>query len=264
MNRKIIFMRPVSQKAAPLAVKFTKNPKSVMIDLTAPEFSGKATLFVKGDRLLSFEISPGRNLLDAGSIDAEKALCLIAAADKPLYYGSASGDTISCFSLLDEKKKQDRREPQKRAGTEPPRQAQGAKVLSDEDGEAKTLDEEKPEVRPFSEAPGFSGENFYASIKPQLDEIFVCYPEDNEPESVIPNSKWIRVDTKNSFYVIGITYNLDEPEFVCYGVAGTYDVKPPVEIADICSWVPADLSQKFGRGWWMIYQDASTGKTVLK
>ena len=38
MNRKIIFMRPVSQKAAPLAVKFTKNPKSVMIDLTAPEF----------------------------------------------------------------------------------------------------------------------------------------------------------------------------------------------------------------------------------
>lgn len=28
MNRKIIFMRPVSQKAAPLAVKFTKIRKA--------------------------------------------------------------------------------------------------------------------------------------------------------------------------------------------------------------------------------------------
>lgn len=264
MNRKIIIMRPVSQKAAPLAVKFTKNPKSVMIDLTIPELPCKAKLLLKSDKLLSFDLKPGRNLLDVGTVDAEKVLCLVASSDKPLFYGSASGNTISCFSLLDENKRQKQPETAAEKDTgksHPENDSKSAKVLSEK---AEPLLGEKMEIRPFSEAPGFSGENFYSSIKPQLDEMFVCYPRDEELENVIPNSKWIRVDTKSSFYVVGITYDLDEAEYVCYGVLGTYDVKPPLEIENLCSWVPADLSDKFGRGWWMIYQDAKSGKTVLK
>lgn len=270
MNRKIIILRSVASNVAPVAAKFTRNTRSTMLDVTLPDEATDATLLLKCDTLCHYSVVGGKNIIPLEDFDPDNALCLVVSRNKPLYYGSSGHGAISCFSLLDEYchlQKTDSDAPLPKE-TEPS-DAEQKITLPDEQTETNSdktdcgvLSNEN--VRPFSEPEAFDGQNFYQSIKPQLDEMFVCYPEDDEPADLIPNSKWIRVNTKNSFYVVGLVYDLDEVRYVCYGVSGTYKVKPPAEIADIVSWIPADLSQKFGDGFWMIFQDAATGKTVIK
>lgn len=227
-------------------------------------------MLLKCDTLCHYDVVGGKNIIPLNDFDPDKVLCLVIGKKRPLYYGSSGHGAISCFSLLDEYcnlQKNDLTAPLSKE--EAPSDTVRKTSVPDEPTETiytatdcDVLSNES--VRPFSESEAFDGQNFYQSIKPQLDEMFVCYPEDDEPADLIPNSKWIRVNTKNSFYVVGLVYELDEVRYVCYGVSGTYKVKPPAEIADMVSWIPADLSQKFGDGFWMIFQDASTGKTVIK
>ncbi|MDD4839598.1 MAG: hypothetical protein PHE93_02865 [Clostridia bacterium] len=115
----------------------------------------------------------------------------------------------------------------------------------------------------INEGISYEGENFYIAVKPQLDEMFECYPTEERLQELISNSKWVRVDCDDEYYVVGLIFDEnDKPEFICYGIPGTYPVKPPEEIADVCEWFPFDLENKFGDGFWLIYQNAMTGKCL--
>jgi hypothetical protein len=61
---------------------------------------------------------------------------------------------------------------------------------------------------------------------------------------------------------VGIIYDLDEPKYLSYGLSGEYNIAPPSEVADMCDWLPISLENQFDKGYWLIYQDAMTGKTV--
>lgn len=109
----------------------------------------------------------------------------------------------------------------------------------------------------------YDGTNFYQAIKPQIDELFVRYPAEPRLNAIVPNSKWVRVDTDaDDYYVVGVLFDLSLPIFVCYGVPGVRTVPPPEEIADAGVWLPLDSRNPDGEGFWMIYQSAADGKCI--
>ncbi len=117
---------------------------------------------------------------------------------------------------------------------------------------------DKAEATVFFGGIEFSGNNFYQAVKAQLDEMFVCYPLETRLIERIPNSKWIRVDCENEYYVVGLIYELDEVIYVCYGIPGSDKILPPDEIKDVSQFVDIDEDG----GVWMIFQDAKTGKCI--
>ncbi len=115
------------------------------------------------------------------------------------------------------------------------------------------------EAKVFSfDTVSFDGTNFYLSVKPQLDELFVCYPEEETLCNFVPNSRWVHIATEDGFYVVGIVKDMESVSYICYGVPGKMGVTPPDEIKDFCVWLPVFE----GEGYWIIYQDALTGKCL--
>ena len=117
------------------------------------------------------------------------------------------------------------------------------------------------EVGAFSlDTVRFDGTNFYLSVKPQLDEIFVCFPECEDLEDVVPNSKWAKIQVEDGFYVVGLILDGEVVRYISYGVPATKNSCPPSEIRDVAVWL--DDGKKEGNGYWVIYQDAMTGQCL--
>ena len=117
------------------------------------------------------------------------------------------------------------------------------------------------EVSAFSlDTVRFDGTNFYLSVKPQLDEIFVCFPECDDLEEVVPNSKWAKIQVEDGFYVVGLILDGEVVRYISYGVPATKNSCPPSEIRDVAVWL--DDGKKDGNGYWVIYQDAMTGQCL--
>lgn len=126
---------------------------------------------------------------------------------------------------------------------------------------SRTMAENKNEVGAFSlDTVRFDGTNFYLSVKPQLDEIFVCFPECDDLEGVVPNSKWAKIQVEDGFYVVGLIFDGEVVRYISYGVPATKNSCPPSEIRDVAVWL--DDGKKDGKGYWVIYQDAMTGQCL--
>ena len=125
----------------------------------------------------------------------------------------------------------------------------------------KTMAENEDEVGAFSlDTVRFDGTNFYLSVKPQLDEIFVCFPECDDLEEVVPNSKWAKIQVEDGFYVVGLILDGEVVRYISYGVPATKNSCPPSEIRDVAVWL--DDGKNEGKGYWVIYQDAMTGQCL--
>ncbi|MEG1529404.1 MAG: hypothetical protein RR405_03525 [Clostridia bacterium] len=115
----------------------------------------------------------------------------------------------------------------------------------------------------FDEGVRYDGKNFYLAVKPQIDEMFVCYPIEKKLTEAVPNSKWVHIDADDDFYVVGLLYDNEKPAFICYGIPGKYSIKPPSDLAEMCVWLPTNVEDKYGDGFWVIYQSAVDG-TIVK
>lgn len=125
----------------------------------------------------------------------------------------------------------------------------------------RTMAENESEVGTFSlDTVRFDGTNFYLSVKPQLDEIFVCFPECDDLEEVVPNSKWAKIQVDDGFYVVGLILDGEVVRYISYGVPALKNSCPPSEIRDVAVWL--DDGKKEGKGYWVIYQDAMTGQCL--
>lgn len=105
----------------------------------------------------------------------------------------------------------------------------------------------------------YDGNNFYYAVKPQIDELFVRYPEEKTLNDAVANSKWVHVGADSDYYVVGVLFNDDEPSFICYGVPSASKQSPPSELENACVWLPIGNT---GSGYWVIYQSARTGEIV--
>ncbi len=106
---------------------------------------------------------------------------------------------------------------------------------------------------------------FIDKLKPQIDKLFEDNPIENNLQNLIPNSKWIKVDYEDDgdFYVFGLLYDEDgEVKYVCYGVPAVYESEAPKELSGFPIWVPLDKNNSEGFGYWLTYQDATTGEPI--
>lgn len=120
------------------------------------------------------------------------------------------------------------------------------------------------EVNPLGEWTKYDGNNFYYAVKPQIDEMFVCYPSEDTLAATVPNSKWVRVDAEDGYYVVGLLFDEDEPSFICYGVPqAKTNARPsaPAELENMCVWLPISGHEEI-MGYWIIYQSARTGEII--
>lgn len=139
-------------------------------------------------------------------------------------------------------------QPTIQASEEKFEQEQRAKDDTSSDVSENTGEEQKPSM------------DFYNSIKDELDKLFDTYQTDEELESLIENSKWVRVPTgEEGYYVTGIIYYDGVPQIICYGVPDKDNSNPPPCNSTCRQWLPIVEN---GRGYWMMYQSAIDGEFV--
>ena len=105
---------------------------------------------------------------------------------------------------------------------------------------------------------------FYYDLKPQIDKLFEENPCEDYLEKLIPNSKWVKVsiDENGNYYVLGLIYEEDKLQYICYGVPGVYQKNAPRELTGYPVWFPLEEEKPQGFGYWLSYQDAQSGESV--
>ena len=102
---------------------------------------------------------------------------------------------------------------------------------------------------------------FFEQIKSQIDELFNKNERFELLEQLMPETKWVRVsfDT-DKFYVVGIVGKT--PEYICYGVPSVFSDSPPEELGADCRWLPENMENPKGKGFWLMFQNAATGEAI--
>ena len=106
---------------------------------------------------------------------------------------------------------------------------------------------------------------FFDKLKPQIDKLFENNPVEDNLQNLIPDSKWVKVEYEEDgdFFVFGLLYDdKQNVRYVCYGVPAVFDEEPPKELSGYPIWLPLDRKNEKGFGYWLTYQDATTGEPV--
>jgi len=106
---------------------------------------------------------------------------------------------------------------------------------------------------------------FYDEVKEQIDSLFEKYEKEVALEEMIPNSSFVRVtfDTDGESYVFGIIFDdNNEPEYIVYGIPSSYQKLPPKQLEGYYQWLPLDPNNPEEDGYFLMYQDATTGEHV--
>lgn len=108
-------------------------------------------------------------------------------------------------------------------------------------------------------AGGLAGGDFYTRMEGDIKRIFASYPTETELENVMEGSRFARISYgENKFYVFGVLRVEGKPRYICYGVPAKNGDTPPPSLKDCASFIPTESG-----GYWMTYQDASTGVSVV-
>lgn len=284
-HKKVMILSDVKNGEGNGIIRFTADGNHVTADLKFYNKNcGDSLVLIKADDRLLAYTTEGSSVLSLGNTNIDKAIdCLVVSGDKPVCFASTKADKYNCFNLYDEYKKQNSDKnngeavhagsnrgtpaaPQKpivkKEETERKDEEKIPHII-DETGGFSVSAESKNEKPPvLSDSVSYTGDNFYLAVKPQLDEMFICYPMETALTDLVPNSKWVRVDTEDDYYVVGIIYELDEPQYITYGIPGKRDIAPPDDIKGLCEWLPLDIGNPSGDGYWILYQNAKNGKTV--
>ena len=106
---------------------------------------------------------------------------------------------------------------------------------------------------------------FLERLRPQIDKMFEENPSETNLQELIPSSKWVKVEYEDDgdFYVLGLIYDEDQNiKYVCYGVPAVFEEEAPKELSGYPIWLSIDKDDPNGFGYWLTYQDASTGQPV--
>ncbi len=140
------------------------------------------------------------------------------------------------------------------------RDSDEVKFLSKED----LFDADDSEVNEVIDAMMEEGDTFYDMIREQIDALFDMYPEEEKLSSVVPNSRWVRVDYENNGneYVMGLIYDMEMVKYVAYGVPSSRGDDMPEVLQGYSQWLPLDPNMPDGDGYYVMFQDAITGNNV--
>lgn len=140
--------------------------------------------------------------------------------------------------------------------------AKNTAVVLDNSPKADEVKEKKEEKKLHQEE---KPEDFYGQIKGQLAEIFKNYTKEDTLEKIIPNSKWAKINYEDddSFYVLGLIYENEVIKYIAYGLPSAEKNIPPKDLKEYAQWVPLDTKAPDGQGYWVVYQDAASGESIV-
>ncbi len=106
---------------------------------------------------------------------------------------------------------------------------------------------------------------FYNKIKKQLDELFLNNKSEEILQTILPESKWIKIDYENEsgYYALGIIYNNLKPKYICYALPKSSPRPIPADIKEYAQWLPLDIQKPEENGYWIVYQDANDGSSLI-
>lgn len=100
------------------------------------------------------------------------------------------------------------------------------------------------------------------AILPQIEKLFSEYEENIELNSLISNSKFVKVEENGENYSIGAIYESDNIKYICYAIKRDYNINPPKEIGENFQWLPIDPDDPLSVGYYVVFQDAKDLKIV--
>lgn len=104
---------------------------------------------------------------------------------------------------------------------------------------------------------------FYQGVKEEVESLLKRFPVEENLTRLIEHSRWVRISYDDEkYYVFGVIYGGENPQYLCYGVPSESRF-PSDSLKKIASFVPVSLTNR-SEGYWITYQDATTGKTLKK
>ena len=104
---------------------------------------------------------------------------------------------------------------------------------------------------------------FFDQVKEELQDLFLRFPTEESLEKCFYDSRFVKIQySENKYYVVGVIKENRTEKYICYGVPAKYSKTPPKELAGYCSFIPKSIFNAFGEGYWLMFQDALTGKCV--
>lgn len=100
------------------------------------------------------------------------------------------------------------------------------------------------------------------SLLPQFNYVFEHYPKDDVLNSLLPNSKFVKINENESSYSIGAIYENENMKYICYAVMCDYNSPVPKELGNHYQWLPIDKQDPLSEGYYIVFQDAEDLKIV--
>ena len=131
---------------------------------------------------------------------------------------------------------------------------------SEEEGSNAAADGNATGVLPSREE---EGNEYYLSVKREIDELFSKYPQDTTLCGAFKHSEWVRVkgSAEEPQYLVGAVYKDGKAKYVCYALLAEDKDNPPSEIKNVCAFVPSSPLVN-AQGFFVIFQSAATGECI--
>lgn len=131
-------------------------------------------------------------------------------------------------------------------------------------GESKPIDIKKASSYTVEQAVAAvkTDAGFYDTVKASLDKLFAEHEPFAPLNEALPDTQWVKVDYDASgrYYVVGLIGT--PPQYIAYGVEGTYGDTPP--LLDGADFVPLFAAEPAGKGFWVLFQSAQTGEEIVR
>ncbi len=113
-----------------------------------------------------------------------------------------------------------------------------------------------------NEGENFGKGNYYAQIKNDLNKFFDTYPKNEELESKVWGSKWVRIKADYD-YSVGVIFEDSTPSIIAY--ATPYDDYHQIDLDKLKfgEWLQLGDGEVDRRGYFVYYQNAQTGEMIL-
>lgn len=134
----------------------------------------------------------------------------------------------------------------------------GIETEKTEIGVCETQDDDAENLRhPFET----DGDEYYRSVKAEIDELFSKYPKDERLKNAFSCSEWVEIAEQGKNYLLGVIYDDGKAKYICYALPADSPDNPPEEIKDACVFIPLSAFDD-GVGFFVIFQSATTGACV--
>lgn len=128
--------------------------------------------------------------------------------------------------------------------------------------EVESISKSEEEFDSKKEFEKYQSKIFFERVESQVNNLLNKNEKDGLLEDIIPNGRFCKVNLEDGHYVFGVIYEEDKPRYLCYGVPGVGGTNPPKELEGFCQWLPIDLENVEGEGYYISYQDAFSGENI--